>query len=164
MERFTPRPAAAAEGAPSAATAVAPTSSEATPVSAEAARATWPPRGRVSKFVTPEVIFGIGTLAEVGSAVRRVGGRRPMLVSDPGVLAAGWVERAEPYLADVRVQWRLWHDLTPNPKDVEVQAAFESYLESGCDSPRRWRSSAATAVRSSTTRASTEPPARSRRW
>ena len=90
-------------------------------------------RGRVSKFVIPEVIFGIGTLAEVGGAVRRVGGRRPLLVSDPGVLAAGWVERAAPSLADVRVQWRLWHGLTPNPKDYEVEAAFESYRESGCD-------------------------------
>jgi 1,3-propanediol dehydrogenase len=56
-----------------------------------------------------------------------------MLVSDPGVLAAGWVERAVPYLADVRVDWRLWHELTPNPKDFEVEAAFESYKESGCD-------------------------------
>jgi len=92
-----------------------------------------PPRPRVSKFLIPEVIFGIGTLGEVGGAVRRVGGRRPMLVSDPGVLAAGWVERAMPHLADVSVSYRLWHDLTPNPKDFEVQAAFESYLESGCD-------------------------------
>jgi alcohol dehydrogenase class IV len=95
--------------------------------------ATSPPRGRVSKFLIPEVIFGIGTLAEVGGAVRRVGGRRPMLVSDPGVLAAGWVDRATPHLDDVCVKWRLWHDVTPNPKDFEVQAAFESYLESGCD-------------------------------
>ncbi|MGZ4299268.1 MAG: iron-containing alcohol dehydrogenase [Solirubrobacteraceae bacterium] len=90
-------------------------------------------RGRVSKFVIPEVIFGIGTLAEVGGAVRRVGGHRPMLISDPGVLAAGWVDRALPHLADVRVRSRLWHDLTPNPKDFEVEAAFESYRENGCD-------------------------------
>jgi len=90
-------------------------------------------RGRVSKFVIPEVIFGIGTLAEVGGAVRRVGGHRPMLISDPGVLAAGWVDRALPHLADVRVQSRLWHGLTPNPKDFEVEAAFESYRENGCD-------------------------------
>jgi 1,3-propanediol dehydrogenase len=90
-------------------------------------------RGRVSKFVIPEVIFGIGTLGEVGGAVRRVGGHRPMLVSDPGVLAAGWVERALPYLADVRVDSRLWHGLTPNPKDFEVEAAFESYRDNGCD-------------------------------
>jgi alcohol dehydrogenase len=90
-------------------------------------------RGRVSKFLIPEVIFGVGTLAEVGGAVRRVGGVRPMLVSDAGVLAAGWVERALPHLADVRVEWRLWHELTPNPKDVEIESAFEAYLESGCD-------------------------------
>jgi len=56
-----------------------------------------------------------------------------MLVSDAAVLGAGWVERALPHHADVGVKWRLWHDLTPNPKDVEVEAAFESYLESGCD-------------------------------
>jgi 1,3-propanediol dehydrogenase len=110
LEQLTPTPPAVTEGVP--------------------AR---PLRGRVSKFVIPEVIFGIGTLSEVGGAVRRVGGRRPLLVSDPGVLAAGWVDRAVPYLADVHVQWRLWHDLTPNPKDFEVEAAFESYVESGCD-------------------------------
>src|SRR5579884_3004191 len=110
LEQLTPTPPAVAEG-------VAPR----------------PQRGRVSKFVIPEVIFGVGTLAEVGGAVRRVGGQRPLLVSDPGVLAAGWVERAMPYLADVRVDWRLWHDLTPNPNDVEVEAAFASYVASGCD-------------------------------
>lgn len=37
------------------------------------------------------------------------------------------------HLADVRVRSQLWHDLTPNPKDVEVEAAFESYRERGCD-------------------------------
>ena len=130
MEQFTPTPVAVAEGAPPASTAVAPAPA---PALSEATPAAWPARGRVSKFVIPEVIFGVGTLAEVGAAVRRVGGRRPMLVSDPGVLAAGWVERAAPHLAEVRIEWRLWHDLTPNPKDFEVQAAFESYLESGCD-------------------------------
>lgn len=88
---------------------------------------------QVSKFLIPEVIFGIGALREVGGAVRRVGGMRPMLVSDPGVLAAGWVERALPHLGDVGVECSLWRDLTPNPKDFEVQAAFERYRENGCD-------------------------------
>jgi alcohol dehydrogenase class IV len=90
-------------------------------------------RRPVSKFLIPEVIFGVGTLGEVGGAVRRVGGMRPLLISDPGVLAAGWVERALPHLAEVRVRGSLWHDLTPNPKDFEVEAAFEAYREHGCD-------------------------------
>jgi alcohol dehydrogenase len=128
VERGTPTPAVVEEPRALGSRAARGTTS-APPPDARSA----PPRGRVSKFVIPEVIFGVGTLAEVGGAVRRVGGRRPMLVSDPGVLAAGWVERAMPHLSDVRVEWHLWYDLTPNPKDVEVQAAFESYLESGCD-------------------------------
>jgi alcohol dehydrogenase len=90
-------------------------------------------RPRVTKFLIPEVIFGRGTLSEVGGAVRRVGGARPMLVSDPGVLAAGWVDRAVPHLTDARVDWQLWHELTPNPKDVEIRLAFERYREAGCD-------------------------------
>jgi alcohol dehydrogenase class IV len=141
LEQFILRRLTAAEGVPLPRTPVAPAFSAATsgltraatPTSPEVAPAPPPLRGRVSKFVIPEVIFGIGTLAEVGGAVRRVGGRRPLLVSDPGVLAAGWIDRAVPHLSDVRVEWSLWHDLTPNPKDFEVQAAFESYRESGCD-------------------------------
>ena len=66
------------------------------------------PRGRVSKFVIPDVIFGIGTLVEVGGAVRRVGGHRPMLISDPGVLAAGWVDRALPHLEPEGPPARSW--------------------------------------------------------
>lgn len=136
METGTPTPAVVAEPLP---TTTEPTRGP-TPAPVPGARSTpapsvqpAPPRGRVSKFLIPEVIFGVGTLTEVGGAIRRVGGRRPMLVSDPGVLAAGWVERAMPHLTDVRVDWHLWCDLTSNPKDFEVQAAFESYLESGCD-------------------------------
>ncbi len=90
-------------------------------------------RGRVSKFLIPEVIFGVGSLTEVGDAVRRVGGRRALLVSDLGVMAAGWVEMTVPHLVEAGIEYRLWHDLTPNPKDVEVEAAFEAYAESECD-------------------------------
>lgn len=90
-------------------------------------------RGRVSKFLVPEVIFGVGTLAEVGGAVRRAGGGRALLVSDPGVMAAGWVERALPHLDDAGVHYAVWHDLTPNPKDVEVEAALDAYAAAGCD-------------------------------
>lgn len=89
--------------------------------------------GRVSKFLVPEVVYGVGTLAEVGGAVRRVGGQRVLLVSDPGVLEVGWADHAREYLDEAGVEHRLWHDLTPNPKDFEVEAAFAAYMEAGCD-------------------------------
>ena len=37
--------------------------------------------------------------------------------------------RALPHLADVRVRSQLWHDLPPNPKDFEVEAAFGGALD-----------------------------------
>jgi alcohol dehydrogenase len=65
--------------------------------------------------------------------VRRAGGSRALVVTDPGVLAAGWVDRALPHLAAAGVSWQVWSGLTPNPKDTEVAAGFEQYRESGCD-------------------------------
>src|SRR3954468_15148389 len=51
----------------------------------------------------------------------------------PGVLAAGWADRALPHLAAAGVSWQVWSGLTANPKDTEVAAGFEQYRESGWD-------------------------------
>ncbi len=91
------------------------------------------PRWAVNKFLVPEVIFGVGALSEVGNAVRRTGGRRALVVTDPGVMAAGWVEESMPWLRAVGLDVHLWHGVTPNPKDHEVEAGVQAYLESGCD-------------------------------
>src|SRR5690348_16207392 len=39
----------------------------------------------VVKFHAPEVVFGIGALAEAGFAAARLGARRPFVVTDDGV-------------------------------------------------------------------------------
>jgi alcohol dehydrogenase class IV len=90
-------------------------------------------RGKLEKFLIPETIFGVGSLAEVGDAVRRAGGSRALVVTDPGVLEAGWVDRALPHLREAELTWQVWSDVTPNPKDTEVRSGFERYLDSGCD-------------------------------
>jgi alcohol dehydrogenase len=89
--------------------------------------------GAVAKFLVPDVIFGIGVLAEVGHAVRGQGGVNVFVVSDPGVAAAGWTDEALGHLKAAGVRTRLWDALTPNPKDHEVAAGCAAYLESGCD-------------------------------
>jgi 1,3-propanediol dehydrogenase len=90
-------------------------------------------RGKLEKFLIPETVFGVGSLAEVGDAARRAGGTRALVVSDAGVLAAGWVDRAIPYLRWAGVEFRVWSGLTANPKDVEVAAGLQHYLAGGCD-------------------------------
>ncbi len=88
---------------------------------------------RLVKFHAPEVVFGHGSLAEAGYAARRLGARRPLVVTDPGIVAAGWLDELLGHLREARLQPVVWHDLTPNPKDREIAAGYEFYLEQGAD-------------------------------
>lgn len=87
----------------------------------------------VSKFMAPEILYGCGALHEVGHSAGRLGGRRPLLVTDDGVLAAGWPARAVGFLDAVGLTTTVWAGVTPNPKHHEIEAGAELYLERGCD-------------------------------
>jgi hypothetical protein len=57
----------------------------------------------VTKFLVPDVIFGVGVLSQVGEVVQRHGGVRVFVVSDPGVAEAGWTAAALGHLAGAGV-------------------------------------------------------------
>lgn len=90
-------------------------------------------RGRVTKFLVPDVIFGVGVLSEVGLAARREGGVHVFVVSDPGVVAAGWTDEVLAQLGAAGLAYELWTAVTPNPKDHEIAAGCRAYLDSQCD-------------------------------
>ena len=90
----------------------------------------WPP---LVKFHAPEVVFGLGSLGEAGFAAARLGARRPMVVTDPGIIEAGWCDELLGYLREARLTPVVWSAVTPNPKDHEIHAAYERYVEEGCD-------------------------------
>lgn len=87
----------------------------------------------ISKFVAPEIIFGIDALSQVGESALRLGANKIFVVSDQGVLDCGWVEKATRYLQEAGMEFEVWHSLTSNPKDQEVAQGAEKYMESGCD-------------------------------
>lgn len=87
----------------------------------------------ITKFVAPEIIFGPGALAQVGDSAARLGASKVFLVTDPGVIAAGWVEKALPFLVEKGLTYTIWSDVTPNPKDYEIDQGAQVYLSSGCD-------------------------------
>jgi alcohol dehydrogenase len=91
------------------------------------------PTAGASKYLVPEVLFGWGALSEAGFAVRRLGGQRPFVVTDAGLLSAGWWRELAGHLDAVGLRPTVWTELTPNPKDHEVAAGAARYLESGCD-------------------------------
>lgn len=87
----------------------------------------------ISKFVTPEIIFGCGCFSQVGESALRLGASKVFVVSDEGVIKAGWVEKCLDYLHAVGLQTEVFSALTTNPKDTEVLAGVECYRAAGCD-------------------------------
>ncbi len=92
-----------------------------------------PKTSQLAKFHAPEIVFGPESLSELGHSAGRLGARRPFLVTDPGVVEAGWVFEACEHLRSVGLSPVVWDELTPNPKDYEVQAAYAEYVETGSD-------------------------------
>ena len=88
---------------------------------------------RLAKFHAPEIVFGPGALAELGHCAARLGARRPFLVTDPGLIEAGWVDEAVAHLRQSELRPTLWHGITPNPKDHEIEAACQAYAADGND-------------------------------
>ena len=82
----------------------------------------------ISKFVTPEIIFGCGALSQLGESAARLGASRVFVVSDAGVIAAGWIEPALDYLHSAGLATEVFAELTTNPKDYEVVAGVKQYL------------------------------------
>ncbi|SHK70321.1 Alcohol dehydrogenase, class IV [Pseudonocardia thermophila] len=91
------------------------------------------PRPQLAKFHAPEVVFGPGSLSEAAHAALRLGARRPFLATDPGLLAAGWPDELLGHLHEAGLTPHVWYDVTPNPKDHEIEAGYEQYVAAGCD-------------------------------
>lgn len=87
----------------------------------------------VTKFAIPEIIFGRGSMVYVAKCARRLGAKRVLLVSDVGVMRSGWVDKVAELLEDDRLEWVYFGDVSSNPRDYQVSAGAELYLESKAD-------------------------------
>ena len=79
--------------------------------------------------VPTRIVHGLGALAGLGELAQELGVRRPLLVTDRGVEAAGLAARALEGLPDAVV----FADVFPNPDIELVGRARALYEEEGCD-------------------------------
>ncbi|MBF0301517.1 MAG: iron-containing alcohol dehydrogenase [Desulfamplus sp.] len=85
------------------------------------------------KFVAPEFLMGVGALETVGDYVSNFGVNKVLIVTDAGIIAAGWVAKVEESLKLHGVKSVIFRDVTPNPKDYEVMAGAALFLKESCD-------------------------------
>lgn len=82
-------------------------------------------------YYVTQIQFEFGAVKLLKQECERVGITRPLIVTDPGVKAAGILQKALDALPGMKV---TVFDQTPsNPTEAAVRAAAELYKTSGCD-------------------------------
>ncbi len=72
------------------------------------------------------VLFGPGKLAELGALAKREGAGRVLLVTDPGIVRAGHVERATRSLEDAALAVAVFDGVAENPTTQHVDAGVQA--------------------------------------
>jgi alcohol dehydrogenase class IV len=85
------------------------------------------------KFVAPEFIFGIDARRLVGRYARNFAARKVLVVTDPGVKAAGWTDGAIADLKEAGIDYAVFSDVSSNPKAEEVMEGAEVYRKENCN-------------------------------
>ncbi len=85
------------------------------------------------KFVAPEFVFGPGALTLIGRYARNFGAKKALVVTDPGLVRTGWVEKVIGSLQEANISSEVFEGVTPDPKDHEVSRGILFYRETGCD-------------------------------
>ncbi|MEM7337200.1 MAG: iron-containing alcohol dehydrogenase [Actinomycetota bacterium] len=74
----------------------------------------------------PEVVFRAGSLAETPARARQLGGRRVLLVTDPGVVAAGLAEQLSTLLVADGLDVTIFDGVEANPTLTNVVSGSEA--------------------------------------
>src|SRR5260370_18338081 len=85
------------------------------------------------KFLAPEIIFGVAALEVAGQCGRNLGGTKALVVSDPGVVRAGWVQQVLASIEGAGLGCTLFTSVSRNPRIEEIDAGAVVYAEQGCD-------------------------------
>lgn len=85
------------------------------------------------KFVAPEFIFGIGARELTSQYARNFSARKVLIVTDPGVIVAGWTANITANLEAAHIPFTIFSQISPNPRAEEVMAGVDLYKSQNCD-------------------------------
>jgi len=74
---------------------------------------------------TTRVIFGESCIDQVGAIAKELGSTRTLLVTDPGIVKAGYCERVKNSLHKQALEVLEYAEVVENPTDLQVQKAAE---------------------------------------
>ena len=92
---------------------------------------------QIATFSFPTAtLFGPGAISELRTRIRQMGGRRPLVVTDPGLLQTHAFQTLTHTLGskDLGQTWELFHGVHTNPTEQDVVDAAKAFREASCDS------------------------------
>lgn len=85
------------------------------------------------KFVSPEFVLGRGARHLAGRYAHNLGGAKVLVVSDPGVVAAGWTAEVLRSLEAQGLPYRLFEDVRSNPSSDQVLEGARVFRDEACN-------------------------------
>jgi alcohol dehydrogenase class IV len=86
-------------------------------------------------ITTPRLMaIGGGALAELPSALARLGLRKPLIVTDPFLVSSGHLERATTQLDRAGIPWKVFSDTVADPTTAIVEVGAARLAEGDFDS------------------------------
>lgn len=82
---------------------------------------------------TTKAKHGVGSLIALPDSLRETGVTKPLIVTDPGVVAAGLLSRVAAPLEKAGIPYAVFDQVVPNPYIETVGQATKMYLDNGCD-------------------------------
>lgn len=73
------------------------------------------------EFFTPtHVVFGRGCISEIAKEAKKLG-EKGLIVTDKGMLSTGLVNKVTDVLDRENIEYLVWSDVVPNPRDVDIE-------------------------------------------
>jgi len=89
----------------------------------------------ISNFAFPtKVVFGPGAIEQVADAARSLRMKHPLLVTDPGIVKSGLLERLTEPLKNAGLRWALFDQVEGNPTEASVFPGVDMLRAEHCDS------------------------------
>lgn len=85
-------------------------------------------------FIPSVTLIGIGASKEIPAKIKALGGTKPLLVTDKGVVAAGICKQVTDLLDAAGMPYIIYDETVPNPTDTNVHDGVKIYEKNGCDS------------------------------
>jgi len=88
----------------------------------------------ISKFSFPTTIyFGAGALDNLQEYIQELKIKKPLIVTDPGMLDTDVFPKIEKVLKDADIEYSIFSKVNPNPLDSDISRAAEVFKQTDCN-------------------------------